>query len=80
VTNAEPPALATRSRPHVCRPAWRFPWQLGTSADFAAEYEDNCKVPFCREKLGAPNGIRIRAAGLKGLKYLQNRHKWRAML
>jgi len=25
---------------------------------------------------GAPNEIRIRAAGLKGRKYLQNSHEW----
>src|SRR5665647_2809682 len=31
------------------------------------------------ETVGALNGIRIRAAGLKGRKYLQNRHKCSAM-
>ena len=65
---AIPPARAfTPAHGEVLqRPAWRCPAQIGTIAAFAAEQEDDEKVPFCRAKSGAPNGIRIRAAGLKG--------------
>ena len=45
----------------------------------AVAQEQDGELPG-RMKNGAPNGIRIRAAGLKGQKYLQNRREWGAML